>query len=149
MRLAKLNPGVIPAGATKTLSRAVDSGKTVKLDTLAGSVVVLPPALGDGTRFRFLVSVLATSNAHIVKVGNAVDVFRGILLCLDSNLAAVNMWGFAAGATDDTVTLDRTNTGSVTLGEYFDVEDVAAGVWAVRGILSGAAPATPFSATVS
>src|SRR5678816_2401134 len=139
MRVARLNPGIIPAGATKTLSRAIDSGKLVKLDTLAGSVVTLPPSLGDGTRFRFIVSVLATSNSHIIKVANAIDVMRGIISVLDSDLATVNMFGFATGATADTITLDRTNTGSVTLGEWVEVEDIAAGIWAVRGVLSGAA----------
>lgn len=148
MRWAKRNPGFVAAGSLKTLSRAVDNGKLVKLDTLTGSVVTLPPALGDMCTFLFVVTVLATSNSHIVKVANSVDVMRGILACLDSDLATVNTFGFAAGATADTITLDRVNTGSVTLGECFEVVDIAAGIWHVRGILSGLAPATPFSATV-
>lgn len=149
MRLARLNPGVIPAGSTKTLSRSTDNGKLVKLDTLTGSVVILPPSLGDMCRFFFIVSLLATSNSHIVKVANGIDVMRGIMAVLDSDLATVNNFGFAAGATADTITMDRTNTGSVTLGEWFELIDYAPGFWHVRGQLSGAAPATPFSATVA
>lgn len=147
MKFAKRNLDFVPAGPTKQLSN-LDSGKLIKLDTLAGSVVTLPPALGTGNWFRFIVSVLATSNSHIVKVQNSTDVMRGIIECLDSDLATVNTFGFAAGATADTITLDRTNTGSVTLGEWFECLDYAAGFWHVRGLLSGAAPATPFSATV-
>lgn len=139
----------VPAGSTLTLVRSLHRNRTILLNALAGSVVTLPAALGTGMRIKFLVSVLATSNSHIVKVANATDVMRGIMNCLDSDLATVNMFGFAAGATADTITLDRTNTGSVTLGEWFEVEDYVAGFWHVRGLLSGAAPATPFSATVS
>lgn len=149
MRWAKRNPGFVAAGSAKTLSRSVDNGKLVKLDTLTGSVVVLPPAVGDMCYFLFVVTVLATSNSHIIKVANGVDVMRGIIGTLDSDLATVNGFGFAAGATADTITMDRTNTGSVTLGEWVEAVDIAPGVWHIRGFLSGAAPATPFSATVA
>lgn len=149
MRFYRDPPGIVPAGAALTLSRATHRNKTIKLDTAGGSIVTLPPALGDQCRFRFVVMTLATSNSHIIKVANAVDVMRGIIHVLDSDLATVNGFGFAAGATADTITLDRTNTGSVTVGEWIEIEDVAAGIWHVRGQLSGLAPATPFSATVS
>ena len=50
----------------------------------------------------------------------------------------------------DTITLNRSTTGSVTLGEWLEVEDIAANTWAVNGMLSatGAAFATPFTAAV-
>jgi len=93
--------------------------------------------------------VLATSNSHIVKVANASDTMEGIIFGtrVDSGNAVL---GFAAGATADTITLNRTTTGSVSLGEEFEVECVADNKWQVRGTLSatGAAFATPFSATV-
>lgn len=141
---------IVPAGSTKTLSPTVDAFKLVKLDTLTGSVVTLPPALGSLRRFDFIVSVLATSNSHIVKVANAVDVMTGLIL--GSRIDAGNaVLGFAAQANSDTITLNRTTTGSVSLGEWLELIDIAAGVWHVRGLLSatGAAFATPFSATVS
>lgn len=140
---------IVPAGATKTLS-PLDTGKLVRLDTLAGSIVTLPPALGSLRRFDFIVSLLATSNSHIVKVANAVDVMTGVVLGarIDSGNAVL---GFAAAATSDTITLNRTTTGSVSLGEWLELIDIASGIWHVRGVLSatGAAFATPFSATVS
>lgn len=140
--------GTVAAGSALTLTKETHSGKTILLDTLTGSVVTLPAANGSGARFAFFVSVLATSNSHIVKVANASDIMAGIIATLDSDLATVNMFGFRTGATSDTITLDRTNTGSVTVGEWLELEDIAANLWAVRGQLSGAAPATPFSATV-
>lgn len=137
------------AGSTLLVNRAAHRNRTILFDQLAGSVCTLPRAIGSGMKARFIVHVLATSVSHQLKVGNGTDVFRGIVSCLDSNLATVNMFGFFPGASDDTITLDRVNTGSVTLGEWLEVEDIATGFWHVRGMLSGLAPATPFSNTVS
>lgn len=140
---------LLPAGSTKTLSPSVDAFKAVKLDTVTGSVVTLPPALGSRRLFLFVVTVLATSNSHIVKVANSVDVMRGLIFGARIDVGNAVL-GFAAGTNDDTITLNQTTTGSVSLGEWFEVEDIASGIWHVRGMLSatGAAFATPFSATV-
>lgn len=144
----------IAAGATKTLTND-DNGKTVKLDTAAGSVVTLPAATGSGAKFKFLVSVLATSNSHKIQVENATDFFVGLIngSRVDSGNAVL---GFAAAnsgtvaTNSDTITLNRTTTGSVSVGEWIEVEDVATATFAVRGMLSatGAAFATPFTAAV-
>ena len=141
--------GMIAAGATRSLG-PLDAEKIIKLDTLAGSVVTLPASRGDGKRFMFLVTLLATSNSHIIKVANATDVMRGIMMGTRVDVGNAVL-GFAAGATDDTITLNRTTTGSVSLGEWVEAIDYVAGFWHVRGMLSatGAAFATPFSATVS
>lgn len=140
---------VTAGGSTLALSNATHGGKTVKLDTLAGTTVTLPQATGSGNKFKFVVSVLATSNNHIVKVGNATDVMVGLAFGtrVDSGNAVL---GFATSATSDTITLNRTTTGSVSLGEWIEVVDMAAGVFSVKAFLSatGAAFATPFSATV-
>lgn len=136
-------------GATLTLAAATHGGGTVKLDTLAGTIVTLPQATGTGNKYKFLVSVLATSNNHIVKVGNATDVMIGLAFGTrtDSGNAVL---GFATSATSDTITLNRTTTGSANLGEWIEVVDEATGVFSVRAFLTatGAAFATPFSATV-
>ena len=138
---------IIAAGSTKLLTHN-DDGSVVKLDTLAGSTVTLPKALGSGVSFHFIVSVLATSNSHVVKVGNTTDVMQGIIL-MNGDTAANACEAFAAAATDDTITLNRSTTGSVSLGEHVEVIDVDPGVWQVRGSVSATgAEATPFSATV-
>lgn len=141
---------VIAAGATLAVTVALHNKRIIGLDTLAGSVCTLPAATSIvGARFRFRTKVLATSNSHIVKVANASDTMEGIIqgVRVDSGNAVL---AFAAGATADTITLNRTTTGSVSLGEEFEVECVADNKWQVRGMLSatGAAFATPFSATV-
>lgn len=141
--------GQVAVGSSKTLG-PLDYGKNFKLDALAGSTLILPAAVGKGAIIRAIVTVLATSNSHIVKVANATDVMRGIIMGTRVDVGNAVL-GFAAGATDDTVTLNRTTTGSVSLGEWLEFLDLASGIWHVRGMLSatGAAFATPFSSTVS
>lgn len=140
---------VVAAGSTLTLTAAAHGGATILLDTAAGSTVTLPAASGSGVRFRFVVSVLATSNSHIVKVANSSDTMIGIAFGtrVDTGNAVL---GFAAAASSDTITLNRTTTGSVSLGEWIEVVDEATNKWSVSAFLSatGAAFATPFSATV-
>lgn len=152
--LANNTARYVAAGATKTLT-SVNDKQTVKLDTAAGSVVTLPAATGSGVKFKFLVTVLATSASHKIQVANASDFMVGLIngSRVDSGNAIL---GFAAAnsgtvaTNSDTITLNRTTTGSVSVGEWVDVEDVAANTWAVNGMLSatGAAFATPFTAAV-
>jgi len=131
-----------------TVTQALHSDKIICLDTATGSVCTLPAASGTGSVFRFVVSVLATSNSHVVKVANASDTIAGIVEMVDTDTAGTTT-AFATAATSDTITLNRSTTGSVTIGEWLELIDVKANVWAVRGQLSNTASgATPFSATV-
>jgi hypothetical protein len=116
--------------------------------TIAGSTVTLPAATGSGCKFRFEVTVLATSNSHIVKVANASDTMRGGGVIADTDTAGA-AYSFFAAAASDTITLNRSTTGSVSLGEWIEVTDAAANRWTVDFCLSGTGtPLTPFSATV-
>jgi hypothetical protein len=138
----------VPAGSAITLDRTEHAGKTIQLDTAAGSTVTLPAAVGSGVRFHFCTSVIATSNSHKVQVGNATDVMTGALHVVDNADGTCTTFGTVAAS--DTITLNRTTTGSVKIGEYFWVEDVKAGFWSVHGTVIGTgSEATPFSAAVS
>ncbi len=145
---------LIGIGAAKTLS-VLDSGRVFAFDTLAGSVATLPAATGSGAKYGFFVKALATSNSHKIQVGNASDFMVGIIsgVRVDTGNAVLAFAAANSGTVatnSDTITLNRTTTGSVTVGEWIEVEDVAANTWAVSGMLSatGAAFATPFSAAV-
>jgi hypothetical protein len=144
--------------STLTANTTLDAGKDdqiILLNALAGLTVTLPAATGSGTRYRFEVSVLATSNSYIVQVASATDFFTGVIMGTrtDSGNAVL---GFAAvnsgtvATNSDTITLNRTTTGSVNVGEWIEVRDIASATWYVTGMLSatGAAFATPFSAAV-
>lgn len=138
----------VAAGSTLTLSAASHAGKLVKLDTLTGSVVTLPQATGTGNTYRFVISVVATSNSHKIQVGNATDVIQGIIYSLSDN-AAQAVIGWAASATSDTITLDRSTTGGIIRGEHIEVVDIATGVFVARGFTqSSGTEATPWSAAV-
>lgn len=137
------------AGSALTLTVDEHSGETILLNTAAGSTVTLPAATGSGAIFRFRVSVLATTNAHVIQVASADDVMQGFVFIADTDSSGAAS-GFFAASDSDTITLDRSTTGSVTVGEFLELEDIAEGVWHVRGFLSGTGTvATPFSADVS
>ena len=143
-----LSGTTVAAGSTLTLTEATHNGKTILLDTAAGSTVTLPAASGSGAVYKFIVSVLATSNSHIIKVANSSDAMQGFVFSMSDDPATVKGF-FAVAGTSDTITLNRSTTGSVTKGEYIEVVDLATNVFQVRGWTSSTGTeATPFSATV-
>ncbi len=148
-RAADVSARIVAAGATLALTVAAHDGKTIHLDTAAGSICTLPVAAGTGTRIRFLVKIKPTSNAHIIKVGNASDFLAGTVNLLDVDSNAQTAYA-GDGAADDTLTLNGTTTGG-QVGDWIEVEDLKTLVWAIRGEAvcpAGSNVADCFSATV-
>lgn len=143
----------VAAGSAVTLT-AASSGKTIALNTATGSTVTLPAATGSGISFKFLVTVLATSNSHKIQVASATDFMIGNINTVSDDAGAPVKGYFAANSgtvatNSDTITLNRSTTGSVTVGEWIEIQDVATATWAVRGVTSSTGTeATPFSAAV-
>lgn len=146
-RAADLSARMVAAGSTLAVTLAAHAGKTIQLDTAAGSVCTLPAATGSGAVYRFVVTVLATTNSHKIQV-TGTDVMRGVVHSIDtdtSNTAA--SWGTTS--TSDTITLNRSTTGSVYIGEMFELTDTKVGFWTVTGWFAATGdPATPFTAAV-
>jgi len=139
----------VAAGGTLTLTKATHDGRTIVFDTAAGSVITLPAASGSGAKFRCVVSVLATSNSHVLQcVGT--DMMQGACGIVDTDTGdATIQFAALVGDTFDTVTMNRTTTGLAAPGDYVEVEDIVAGVWAVRGVIrASGAVGTPFSSAV-
>lgn len=149
-RAADVSTRLIAAGGTLAATVAAHSDKIILLDTAAGSIVTLPAAAGTGALIRCLVSVLATADSHIIKVNATpgTDLIQGTIHTVDSDTAGtVRSWMTAADT--DTITLNRSTTGSVTRGEWIELVDAASGLWLVRGTVAGTGDgATPFSAAV-
>lgn len=146
-RAADVSTRLMAAGATETVALATHEAKIVLLDTLAGSVVTLPAATGSGAVYRFVVSVVATSNSHVIQVVGT-DIMSGAVWLCDTDTAGTTT-AFATAADSDTITLNRTTTGSVKIGEYIELIDAVSGVWCVRAFLTNSGSgATPFSAAV-
>lgn len=145
---ADVSARLVACGGTLAMSEATHSGKIIKLDTAAGSVATLPASSGGGAIYRFLVTVTATSNSHVVKVANATDEMRGFVVQDADEATAPNIWW--AADNDDTITFNRTTTGLAAQGEYIEIVDATSGHFFVRGFSQASgSEATPFSATVS
>ncbi len=147
---ADLSSKFVAAGSALTLTVAAHNGKTILLDTAAGSTVTLPAATGSGAVYKFRVSTLATSNSHKIQTSGTSEHMQGYIFAVDTDTTDSAEGFFAASGTSDTITLNRTTTGSVTLGETITITDVAATLHGVEGFISGTGDlATPFSAAVS
>lgn len=147
-RAADVSTRLVAAGATLAVTTAAHDGKIIALDTAAGSICTLPAATGSGAVFRFLVTVTATSNSHIIKVTTN-DTMTGFVHNNDVDGTAVAF--YKATGTDDTITMNRTTTGGV-IGDWIECVDMLADLWFVRGAVTcvaGSNIATPFSATVT
>jgi hypothetical protein len=146
--VADISARAVSAGSSLILTEATHAERLIKLDTATGSTVTLPAATGSGARYYFAVTVLATSNSHKIQVANATDVMRGVMLNTDSDTSDA-FTGFNTTSTSDTITLNRSTTGSVYIGEFIEIWDIKAGFFSVRGwYASTGSPATPFSAAV-
>jgi hypothetical protein len=146
-RLADTSGRLVAAGSALTVTEALHDGKTILLDTAAGSTCTLPASSGSGAIYRFVISTIATSNSHKIQVANSTDVMAGVIIEANDTDASSSTWETAA--TSDTITLNRTTTGSTIKGEWVELQDIAAGFWAVRGVIAGTGTeATPFSAAV-
>lgn len=147
-RAADVSARLVAGGSALSLTEALHDGKTVLFDTAAGTTLTLPAATGSGAKFRCVVSVLATSNSHILKVVGD-DIMQGSLGIIDTDTADATIF-FATEADSDTITFNRTTTGLGEIGAWIEVQDIAANTWSVMGVAQASGSvATPFSAAVS
>ncbi len=137
-----------PASNTLTVSRFLHAGKTVLLDALTGVTITLPAATGSGDTYKFLSTVIPTSNNDVIQV-TTTDTMVGYVYCIDSDTSD-NLEGFVASGTSDTITMDKDTKGGNAIGEYWEIIDIADALWFVKGATVGTNNlATPFSAAVS
>ena len=148
LRLEAPAARVIAAGGTLSVTAALHGDKIIALDTATGSVCTLPVATGSGNVYTFITKALATSNSHVIKVADASGLLAGVIHTGDD--ADGTATSFATTATSDTITLNRTTTGSVRIGgDRIVLTDIATNVYSVSGCCIGTGgEATPFSATV-
>lgn len=143
-----LRPTATNAGAALTLAPQY-SNSTIELNSATGSTVTLPAASGSGATFRFIVTAAAPSASHVIKVPNSTDFMIGNIETVDSAVVtgyvAANSGTVATNS--DTISLNGTTTGGLRVGDWIEVEDIAANTWTVRGITtSSGTAATPFTA---
>ena len=142
---------VTGGGSTLTITEALHGDRVIVIGKTDGETVTLPAATGTGNKYTFIIGVAATSNANIIKVANATDVFDGSQALgrdTDAEGATGYTWGAETG--DDTLTMSGTATGG-KVGDRIEVIDYKAGFFSVIAHLnqSGGSEVTPFSATVA
>jgi hypothetical protein len=150
--LAASNAPINTTATSLTITQATHGNKTVTINSAVPIAITLPQATGTGTKYKFVLQVVATATGHTIKVANATDAFTGVYMSPVTGTAA-NM-AFAAvnsGTTasrSDTMTFNGTTTGGAP-GMIIDIEDVATGYFAVRAIdTCVSTTTTPFSAGV-
>lgn len=139
-------------GTTFSPTQAQYDNRLMVINNAAGCTITLPAATGSGAYFRFLIGTAVTSNSFKVAVANSSDYMRGFAY---GNLSGTGSSTFSTantgtGSTEsDTLTFNRTTTGTAVIGDYFEVIDMATNQWSVEATYnySGTA-ATPFSAAV-
>ena len=136
--------------ATDAITATEHANRKCYLGEVGGNAAVtltLPAATGTGNEYRFIISVVNTSN-YVIQVANADDTIDGsVILHQDS---ANTTQTFNTVAASDTITLDGTTTGGVSIGDELTLVDMATNQYSVKGILTASGTeATPFSAAVS
>jgi len=142
---ADVSGQLVAAGASLALTVAAHSGKIIALNQATGSAVTLPAATGTGARFNIIVSVTVTSNAHTIDVAGA-DEFNGVVYQVDTDTSdTVAAYPALAGDDFDGISMNGGTTGGL-IGDWFEIVDIASGVWAIRGFTNATGTvATPIS----
>jgi len=135
---------------TDAITVAEHAGRILLMGEVGGDAAAtftLPAATGSGAEFQFIVSVVNTSN-YIIAVADATDTIDGsVILHQDSANTVVS---FNTASDSDTITLNGTTKGGVSIGDEITLIDIATNQYMVKGVLTASGTeATPFSAAVS
>ena len=140
----KPNLGVIAVTTAITLDDDAYAGRTVNLNSATGRIITLPAATGSGATYTVVVGTTVTSGSHVIRV-TGTDIIQGALGVTTDAAGVV----IPTAADSDTITMNGSTTGGLR-GSLVELQDIASGVWSVRGALvSTGTEATPFSAAVS
>lgn len=147
-RAADVSTRIVTLVETGAITLATHEGKICLLGEVGGDAKVtltLPEATGSGAVYRFVVSVVNTSQYCFQTVDAANCSFYGSANLLDADAAAQT--AYTPAATDDLITLNGTTTGG-QLGDFVELIDFDTDKWGVVGQLvcpAGSNVATPFS----
>ena len=147
-RVADVSSRIVTLVADGAVTESVNEGKINLLGEVGGNAsltVTLPAATGGGACYHFKVSVVNTSNYVIQVVGN--DTMDGHIVSLADGGDTTVGWETASDS--DTITMNATTKGGVSIGDWVELCDTAADQWSVTGVTtSSGTEATPFSAAI-
>ena len=134
--------------ATGAITAAAHSGRKLYMGEVGGNAAAtftLPAATGSGATYHFIVSVVNTSN-YVIQVTGDDTIDGSVILHQDSANTVVS---FNTVAASDTITLNGTTKGGVSIGDELTLIDAATDQYIVKGVLTASGTeATPFSAAV-
>jgi len=137
-----------------TITNAAHAGRVLLMGEVGGdasATFTLPAATGTGAEFKFIVSVVNTSN-YVIQVADGTDTIDGSVVVTNDSTAGgtASLISWPTVAASDTITLNGTTTGGVNIGDYVLLTDIATNQYTVSGLLNASGTeATPFSAGVS
>ena len=135
--------------ATDAITATEHANRKCYLGEVGGNAAVtltLPAATGTGNEYRFIISVVNTSN-YVIQVTGDDTIDGSVILHQDSANTVVS---FNTVAASDTITLNGTTKGGVSIGDELTLIDSLANQYTVKGVLTASGTeATPFSAAVS
>ena len=150
--------GLVSITASDAITEAEHAGRTLVLNaadpTNTAVTCTLPAATGSGNQYHFVIGVInAMAAGYKILVADATDtIARWIVAKNDvANHASnnsINIWKPAAS--DDTIILNGTTSGGVSIGDWLCLTDIATNQWVLQGqVEQSGTEETPFSATVS
>ena len=155
LQTALVAASLTPVNTTATslsITQATHGNKTITINSAVPIAITMPQATGTGTKYKFVLQVVATATPHTIKVANATDSFSGMYLSLTTTAATVI--GFAAvdsattATRSDTMSFNGTTTGGAP-GMTVELTDIKTGYFSVTAIdTCVSTTTTPFSAGV-
>tara|TARA_R110000782_G_scaffold200097_2_gene289011 strand:+ start:409 stop:1512 length:1104 start_codon:yes stop_codon:yes gene_type:complete len=140
---------IVTLVATGSITVAAHAGRILLMGEVGGNAAAtftLPAATGSGAEYRFIVSVVNTSNYKIQVTGD--DTIDGSVTLHQDGANTVASFNTASDS--DTITLNGTTTGGVSIGDEITLLDMATDQYMVKGILTASGTEeTPFTAAVS
>jgi hypothetical protein len=146
-RIADISRRLVTLIASTSIAEADHEGRIILMGKAGAAYsFTLPAATGSGAVYTFMVSVVNTSN-YIIQV-TTTDIMQGAIMVKDADSGGAQAWPTASDS--DTITLDGTTTGGVSIGDVITLTDILSGKWAVSGqVTQSGTEATMFSAAVS
>ena len=144
VRVCDVSARLVTLTASLTLNEADHEGKILLMGASGAALTfTLPLAIGSGARYKFMVSVVNSSN-YIIAAASGDD-FDGWQFCKDGGGPIAQTFLASAGSSN-TFTWDGDTQGGLHIGDFVEFIDILSGTWSCNAFASSAnTEATPFS----
>jgi hypothetical protein len=145
-QLQKLTSANLTASAVTLSELRHGDRQLVRLNLAAGQTFTLPFSTGKGGTYRMFVQTTITGTTTVnTNASNNPKTGSRDKLYGQAVISSAGTPGQFAGSVNNTLTMNGSTQGGL-IGSYVEFEDVAPGVWRVKGALLGSGIAvTPFS----